>query len=313
VINGAVITFVDITEQKHGHELRRLGTVTRDSNDAVTVQDFDGKIWSWNRGASQMYGWTEAEALAMNSLDMVPETKRAEILALYERLAREETVNSFETQRVRRDGQILDVWMTLTVLVDDANQPVGIATTERDITARKQASQIVSFENRALKAANQWYKILLERTEHAFLFHEACQILVEDAGYCLAWIGRVEKAETITPVACFGVEEGEPVAALAKQCRSLVGRALRSGLPVAVCNIPSVSAQKHWRVEARKHHFGSFLALPLILENGPLGILMIYATEPEAFVSQEVESLSRLSNSIAQSVGLDWKATEPQE
>ena len=52
VIDGAVITFVDITEQKRGDELRRLGTILRDANDAITMQDFKGKILAWNRGAA---------------------------------------------------------------------------------------------------------------------------------------------------------------------------------------------------------------------------------------------------------------------
>ena len=51
MIDGAVVTFVDITEQKRGDMLRRLGTILHDSNDAITMQDFDGKILAWNRGA----------------------------------------------------------------------------------------------------------------------------------------------------------------------------------------------------------------------------------------------------------------------
>jgi two-component system CheB/CheR fusion protein len=134
VIDGAIITFVDISEQKHGDELRRMGTILRDSNDAITVQDFTGKILAWNRGSVQIYGWTEAEALTMNALEMIPEDKRSEATAIFKRLSRGEDVRSFETQRVTRDGKVLDIWLTLTALVNDANQPVGVATTERDIT-----------------------------------------------------------------------------------------------------------------------------------------------------------------------------------
>ena len=111
VIDGAVITFVDITEQKRGDVLRRMGTILRDSNDAITVQDFDGKILAWNRGAAQMYGWTEAEALKMNILDIVPETNRAEIRALYHGYRKGEIIRSYETQRVdprRADTECLD-------------------------------------------------------------------------------------------------------------------------------------------------------------------------------------------------------------
>jgi two-component system, chemotaxis family, CheB/CheR fusion protein len=312
VIDGAVITFVDITQQKLTDELRRMGTVIRDSNDAITMQDFRGKILAWNRGASQMYGWTEGEALTMNSLEMIPEYKRKEVLALYGRLSRGEVMRSFETQRVTRDGRILDVWITLTAIVDAANQPVGIATTERDITERKQSGQIFFFENRAFKAVNQWYKTLLEQPEPRV--KDACHILVEEASYRLAWIGKVEKnkAKTITPVIWAGLEDGEPEALL-KLGQKPVESALHSGRPVAIRNIPTDPAQKYWRADALKRHYGSFIALPLIHENEPLGVLVIYATEPEAFVDQEVESLSMLSESIAQAVDPNGKELERQE
>src|SRR3569832_1704692 len=63
-IDGVVVTFVDITELRHASDdLRRLAAVVRDSNDAIVVYDFDGRILSWNRGAEQAYGYSEAEAL----------------------------------------------------------------------------------------------------------------------------------------------------------------------------------------------------------------------------------------------------------
>ena len=56
---------------------RRLATVLLDSNDAVTVHDFDGKITAWNRGAERMFGYSEAEALQMNVEQMIPEELHA--------------------------------------------------------------------------------------------------------------------------------------------------------------------------------------------------------------------------------------------
>jgi transposase-like protein len=70
-------TMRDIRERKHVEaEQRRMATVLRDSNDAITVQNFDGKITAWNRGAERMYGYTEAEALKMKIRDIVPEARR---------------------------------------------------------------------------------------------------------------------------------------------------------------------------------------------------------------------------------------------
>lgn len=137
-IGGVVITLVDITRRIVAEaQTRRLATVLRDSNDAITVFDFDGRIQAWNRGAERMYGYTEAEALQRNIRDLVPENKRAEALAFVECLTRDEPVAAFETQRVTKGGRILDVDLTATVYRDQRGRPIGVAMTERDITDRK--------------------------------------------------------------------------------------------------------------------------------------------------------------------------------
>jgi two-component system CheB/CheR fusion protein len=73
VIDGVVITFMDVTKEKEleerEHQLsaeRRLAAVVEDSNDAVTLQDFEGNIIDWNKGAEALYGYSKAEALNMN-------------------------------------------------------------------------------------------------------------------------------------------------------------------------------------------------------------------------------------------------------
>jgi two-component system CheB/CheR fusion protein len=132
VIEGAVLTFVDVTELKRAETgLRRLATVVRDSNDAITVQDFEGRIMAWNPGAERMYGWSEAEALAMNVRDIVPQDGREEVLDLVKTLAQREAVEPFETRRLTKDGETLEVWLTATILVDAAGEPYAVATTER--------------------------------------------------------------------------------------------------------------------------------------------------------------------------------------
>jgi PAS domain S-box-containing protein len=136
-------------ERKRAQEaLRRLAAVVMDSNDAITVHSLDGRITAWNRGAERMYGYGEAEALGMNILDIVPEGKRPEAEAFIERLGRGEAVESLETQRVTKDGRVLDVWLTVTALVDESGDPAALATTERDITERKRADEQI----RALNA-----------------------------------------------------------------------------------------------------------------------------------------------------------------
>ena len=127
VIEGVVITFVEITEivrtreaLRKANELLRLAVVVRDAFDAITVQDLDGRILAWNPGAVRMYGWTEAEALQMNARDRLPPGVPAQ------------TPDPI-TQRLTKDGQRLTITLTSTELLDAAGDIYAIATTERTL------------------------------------------------------------------------------------------------------------------------------------------------------------------------------------
>ncbi len=148
VIEGAVITFVDITEMKQtqealrkANELLRLAVVVRDAHDAITVQDLDGRILAWNPGAVRMYGWSEAEALAMNVRDRIPEGLREEALAKLHQLSRAEILEPYRTQRITKDGAVVEVSMISTALVNEAGQMYAIATTERASRIRQRQAE----------------------------------------------------------------------------------------------------------------------------------------------------------------------------
>ena len=140
VIEGVVITFVDVTEQRRMQEtiweseaLRRLAVVVLDSNDAVTVQDLEGCFLAWNPAAERIYGWSEAEALAMDVSDLIPEDLREEGLDVVQQLSQAAKIEPFQTQRIAKDGQIVEVWLTATPLIDASGKAYAVATTERKV------------------------------------------------------------------------------------------------------------------------------------------------------------------------------------
>lgn len=157
-------------------EERRLATVVRDSSDAITLKDFDGKITAWNHGAELMYGYSEKEALQMHFRHLAPPNKEAEHAEFIRRLMAGETIHSFETQRVTKDGRILDVWLTVTKVVDDTGKPIGIATTERDITERKKSEYAIK---EALKAKSAFTSMVSHelRTPLSALKESVSQVL----------------------------------------------------------------------------------------------------------------------------------------
>jgi two-component system CheB/CheR fusion protein len=153
VIEGAVITFTEITEMKEAQAalresatLRRLAVVVREAHDAILVQDFEGRILAWNPGAERMYGWSEAEALAMNIRDLIPEDLREEALAVVKQLARDEVLDPYRLKRIAKDGRIVEVWLTATPLVNESAQAYAIATTEREMRTKSDRNSAINRE-----------------------------------------------------------------------------------------------------------------------------------------------------------------------
>ncbi|CRI63479.1 putative regulator protein containing CheR-and CheB-like domains [Thiocapsa sp. KS1] len=141
-IEGAVIAFVDVDEVKTSEarlrraleQEQRLVALVKDSDDAMTVQGFDGSIRAWNPAAERIYGYRESDALAMSIERLIP----PEAMVLYrqtiERLQRGERVDPFRSERVRADGGRLFVLIHPIALLDTRGNPYALATTERPAT-----------------------------------------------------------------------------------------------------------------------------------------------------------------------------------
>jgi two-component system CheB/CheR fusion protein len=137
VIEGVVIVFVDITDMKRAEESLeianrqlRLAVVVRDAHDAITVHDLEGRIIAWNPSATRIYGWSEEEALQMNVRDRIPPALLNESLAIVAKLSTE-VLKPYETQRLTKSGEVLNVRITATALRNKSGQLYAVATTER--------------------------------------------------------------------------------------------------------------------------------------------------------------------------------------
>ncbi len=159
---GAVVTWTDITHVKRADERsRRLAAVVQDSNDAITVFDLKGRFLAWNRAATAMYGYSEAEALRMSVSEMLPRGARQDHLDFILQALHNEALHSYETRRVAKDGRVIDIWLTMSLLLDDSGNAMGVASTERDLTNRSVSSR------RLLERAEQL--ALADRRKNEFL------------------------------------------------------------------------------------------------------------------------------------------------
>jgi len=133
LIDGVVITFDDITEFKRAErDTRMLAALMQDSYDAIIVQDLEGRILAWNRGATRLYGWSKEAALQMNASAIIPFENREAHKALMKEMARKDSPPII-TQRVNKAGERFEVLLSVSKVVDDNNELMAVATSGRDI------------------------------------------------------------------------------------------------------------------------------------------------------------------------------------
>jgi two-component system CheB/CheR fusion protein len=138
--SGVICTLTDVTARKRSDfETRELAALLRGTEDAVTVQDAEGRILSWNAGAERIYGWTVAEALGMSADLLVPEEERAAARRWRHATLREGLAEPLRGMRLRKDGARLTVEISASVLCGGEGVPVLLSTTERPVAGAEQA------------------------------------------------------------------------------------------------------------------------------------------------------------------------------
>ncbi|MNQ15388.1 Cyclic di-GMP phosphodiesterase Gmr [compost metagenome] len=160
--------------------------------------------------------------------------------------------------------------------------------------------------NRALRTLSGCNRALLRAEDETTLLQDICQVIVEQAGYRMAWVGRAEHdaAKTVMPVAHAGVEQAYVDSlniswADNERGRAVTGRAIRTGRLSLVRNLLTDPKTLPWSEGARKHGIASFLSLPLRVEGEIFGALGIDAPEPDAFGAQEEELLTQAAEDLA--------------
>jgi PAS domain S-box-containing protein len=284
----------------------RLGAIVESSNDAVIGETIDGVISAWNSAAEAMYGYAPGEAIGQSvSMLTAPEHQGLHRRAL-DRIARGEVVRRQHAIHRRKDGQQIEVSVTVSPIRDTAGHIVGLSTIARDVTDLRRTERALERTHRALQAIGRCTDSLIRAQDEGTLLNDACRVITEVGGYRLAWVGYAEHdpARTVRPVAEAGagvgyagrihVTWGEGV-----HGRGPAGNAIRTGVPTVVRDISSDPGFKPWREEAMRHGFGSSLSLPLRKEQTTLGVLCIYAVDPDAFDADATDLLRRLADNLA--------------
>ena len=131
---------LDITERKQAEEMRsHLAAIVESSDDAIIGKTLDGAIVSWNPGAERMYGYKADELVGLPISLLVPPDRSDEVPSILGRLRLGESLEHYETTRLRKDGRRIEVSVTISPISDRTGAVVGASVIARDITEQKRA------------------------------------------------------------------------------------------------------------------------------------------------------------------------------
>ncbi len=128
-------TVQDITENKKAEEkIQILASAVESSEDAIITASFEGIITSWNKGAEQIYGYSSEEILGKTVSILESGNLKGEIKQLIEKIKQKEKIQQYKTLRLKKDGTIINVSITISPVFDLSGKLVAISTITRDIT-----------------------------------------------------------------------------------------------------------------------------------------------------------------------------------
>jgi PAS domain S-box-containing protein len=183
----------DLTESLQGHVVAdQLSTLIESSDDAIIGTDLTGTVTVWNPAAERLFGYTASEMIENNAADrMIAPVHEEEVDRIAEQLSQGGTVRRFETERLRKDGTLIAVSLSISVVHDGRGRPIGTLAIMHDITARKRA------ESKLRAARDELERRVEERTAN---LQEAARRLKKEVAEKQAAQAELRRSERLAAV-----------------------------------------------------------------------------------------------------------------
>ena len=151
--NQCLITALDITERKLADEQAyQLAAIVQSSEDAIIGKNLDGIITSWNKGAEKIYGYTTNEMIGKSISLLTLSGNDDEIPAILEGIKSGHVIHHYETSRRRKNGEEIQVSLTISPILDSDGRVIAVSTIARDITENKLVQEKLLSQSMLLEA-----------------------------------------------------------------------------------------------------------------------------------------------------------------
>jgi PAS domain S-box-containing protein len=164
-VDGILWLASDTTERNRlrraEHDQSFLQAIIASADEAIISKDMDGIITSWNAGAERIFGYTAQEALGKPVTILIPPEYPDEEPQILDRIRRGERIRHYETRRLRKDGRIIDISLTISPIKDRMGRIVGASKIARDITERNRL--------RSAEVAESFLAAIVDSAEDAII------------------------------------------------------------------------------------------------------------------------------------------------
>lgn len=202
---GASKIVRDITTRRQSDDARlRLAAIVESSDDAIISKNLDSVITSWNAAAERMFGYRPEEIIGQSVMRLMPRELYTEEPEIIRKLRNGQRIQHFETMRLRKNGEIFNVSLTVSPVRDDTGRVIGASKIVRDISDRK-ATEAALIEKEKLAATGRLAASLAHEvnnpleaiTNLAFLIHNHPGLDDEALGYAEALLRETQRAADI--------------------------------------------------------------------------------------------------------------------
>ncbi len=300
-ICGAISVFQDITQRKSAdHAAQQLVAVVESSDDAIISKDLNGVIQSWNHGAERIFGYAANEIVGASITTLIPRDRLVEESEILKKIRNGEPIKHYETIRRHKDGQLIDISLTISPIRDANGKIIGASKIARDITDRKRHEEIQNVLYELVASMNRGMD-LPEICDAALDAIVRCQnadrasILLYDSDKVMrfkAWRNLSEKYRR----AVEGHSPWKPDD--------------RAPQPVFISDISQVELDEHLRETILTEGICALAFVPITYESRLLGKFMIYYNAPHPFSSEEIRPAQTVASQIA--FAIERKRTEDE-
>ncbi|MGK2899429.1 MAG: response regulator [Burkholderiaceae bacterium] len=271
--------------------------------DGIVSIDAEQRIVIFNAGAEALFGYTPQEAIGQPIGMLLPaelaEAHRGHVRA-FDRPSSTMTGRSPLIGR-RKDGSLFNVEVSISKRQEDGKTLYTAVV--RDVTARILQDEKVARLTRIHTVVSAINSAIVRSRDRRELAREACRVAVEEGGFGIAWIGRLDPvALTVEPTSSAGVDAELRLSANAALPlgRGVAGRAFAEQRPAYSADIANEPGPgSPFRDEAVRRGYRSAAVLPLRVDSATVGFLVLYAPAANYFDSAEQELLNRLANDIS--------------